>query len=348
MNLDRRGGTYYDPRDHRTTVTQLFDQWIYERRLRPGTIARYENTRDRQLGPLADYPAADVTARDVREWYARLQDGRTWIDRRDEGISESSARTALGHLRAAMQWGVENGTLPRNPVKPPPAPTGDEPAEIPTLAEIRATIDRVRAGGAPVKNPKGKPWKQGPSAVVADMAVTASLTGMRVAEVAGLVADDVDQVAGVIRLRHQLDKRRARRVRLKTASSRRDIPIPAELAPILARRVESAGTGGWLFTNAAGQPMNPGTAATRLKRAAVQVGASRVHFHALRHFYASSLLTAGVPVQDVAAALGHKNATTTLRVYAHVLEGSRDRVADAVSEVIGSGIVEGSAGLRAV
>ena len=48
--------------------------------------------------------------------------------------------------------------------------------------------------------------------------------------------------------------------------------------------------------------------------------------HDLRHFHATTLLLAGVPVHVVAARLGHTDPSVTLRVYAHVI---RDQVAAA-------------------
>jgi integrase len=60
------------------------------------------------------------------------------------------------------------------------------------------------------------------------------------------------------------------------------------------------------------------------------VGAGEVlphaRLHDLRHFHATTLLLADVPVHVVAARLGHTDPSVTLRVYAHVI---RDQVAAA-------------------
>jgi integrase len=48
------------------------------------------------------------------------------------------------------------------------------------------------------------------------------------------------------------------------------------------------------------------------------------HFHELRHFNATEAIASGDDVRTVAGRLGHADATTTLRIYAHVLE-ARDR-----------------------
>jgi integrase len=44
---------------------------------------------------------------------------------------------------------------------------------------------------------------------------------------------------------------------------------------------------------------------------------SSIRMHDLRHFQATQLLDAGIPVPTVAARLGHANGTTTVKIYAH-------------------------------
>lgn len=354
MNAQRRAGTYFDPDVQRTTVTQLFTEWIRSRDLRPASIAAYEHTRDRYLDWLGDYPAVQVTKADAIQWYRDLQGGH-------RNLGPTTARNALRHLRSAMVWGVDNGILERNPVKIPPSDMEIEPDEIPTLAEIRRVVECVREGGAPYVDKKrrdtttermeSRTYYQQPNEVIADCMETAAMTGLRISEVIALNdrAGDIQLGAGVIRVRKQLSKgANRRRVDLKTRASRRDVPIPAELRPILERRMAAAGPDGYLFTSTTGKTLLTSRVAVQVKRAATHVGAPSVHFHALRHFYVSSLLTAGVPVQDVAEVVGHGNPAITLRIYAHVIAGSRDRIADAVSSAVGRGISAGSPHLRVV
>jgi integrase-like protein len=49
-------------------------------------------------------------------------------------------------------------------------------------------------------------------------------------------------------------------------------------------------------------------------------------FHQLRHYYASRLLAAGVDVRSLADAMGHHDPGFTLRVYAHLMPDSADRI----------------------
>jgi integrase len=58
-------------------------------------------------------------------------------------------------------------------------------------------------------------------------------------------------------------------------------------------------------------------------------------FHALRHFYASTLLDAGETITALAAYLGHADPAFTLRVYTHLMPASEERTRRAVDGVFG-------------
>jgi integrase len=80
------------------------------------------------------------------------------------------------------------------------------------------------------------------------------------------------------------------------------------------------------------QPYSPDSISRRYKRMAGKLGI-KTHIHALRHFSATELLTAGVDLRTVAGRLGHGGGgATTLRVYAAWVAAS-DRKA---AEILGS------------
>lgn len=56
--------------------------------------------------------------------------------------------------------------------------------------------------------------------------------------------------------------------------------------------------------------------------------------HGLRHFAATRLLVAGVPVRTVSGRLAHANAATTLGVYAHLVEQSDRDAAEMLSALV--------------
>jgi integrase len=79
----------------------------------------------------------------------------------------------------------------------------------------------------------------------------------------------------------------------------------------------------WIFTYDGTNPINPDTVTHYVKAVATRVGVD-THLHALRHFAATQMIGGGTDVRTVAGRLGHKDASTTLRVYSHALP-ERDR-----------------------
>lgn len=78
--------------------------------------------------------------------------------------------------------------------------------------------------------------------------------------------------------------------------------------------------------------MKPDSLGQAFGRLCAKQGLPDVSLHTLRHFSASVLVASGRDVRTIAGRLGHADATTTLRVYSHMIEG-RDRDA---AEFIGS------------
>ena len=61
-----------------------------------------------------------------------------------------------------------------------------------------------------------------------------------------------------------------------------------------------------------------------------------VHFHDMRHYYASLLIRHGESVKVVQARLGHASASETLDTYSHLWPDSEDRTRQAVDDVLGT------------
>lgn len=81
----------------------------------------------------------------------------------------------------------------------------------------------------------------------------------------------------------------------------------------------AAAADAFVFSNAAdgSESWFPDSVSRSFKRLCEKEGMRGVRLHDLRHFVATELLSAGVDVRTVAGRLGHRNAATTLNVYAH-------------------------------
>jgi integrase len=70
--------------------------------------------------------------------------------------------------------------------------------------------------------------------------------------------------------------------------------------------------------------MKPDGLGQAFRRLCEKEGVEGVSLHTLRHFSASVLVASGRDVRTIASRLGHSDPTTTLRLYAHMVDG-RDR-----------------------
>lgn len=93
-------------------------------------------------------------------------------------------------------------------------------------------------------------------------------------------------------------------------------------------------TMGHVFTAENGEPVHADHVANRYDRLVAAVPVPALHFHGLRHTYATLLLKAGVPVHVVAQRLGHSSPALTLSIYSHVLPRQQAAAAAAFARLV--------------
>lgn len=90
----------------------------------------------------------------------------------------------------------------------------------------------------------------------------------------------------------------------------------------------------------------PSTATQRYGRLAKRAALRGTRLHALRHYSATELLTAGVDLRTVAGRLGHgSGGATTLRFYAAWVSEADHRAADAMGQLMPRPTAQGPSGL---
>lgn len=82
---------------------------------------------------------------------------------------------------------------------------------------------------------------------------------------------------------------------------------------------------GIIFTNEAGDYINPHSLDKRRKKLMSQAGVPIVRLHDLRHWHASILIAKGIDAKTVAERLGHARASFTVDTYTHLLDEHGER-----------------------
>ena len=330
-----RSGEWVDPKSGGVPLRTLAREHV-DRATRPNTISGRTSLLN-HLGDLADVPVGKLTTPMVEAWAAGLKRG---------GRSDSTVNTYLLRLKSVLTRATQDGLVPRNVASG--VKVGDtrmqlDRADIPTAGQVARMIEVTTAGASGTVDDEQVSVR--PSTGHGLAVHLGAVTGMRVGEVVGLRPIDVDMVAGTLTVRQQRGGHP-----LKTWSSARTISVDEDTMRLIREHLEaySPGEREQLVRGPLGGAIRTLAIQARI-RTLISIGEwpAGMTFHSLRHFHATTLLGAGVPVQVVSRRLGHASAATTLEVYAHVLAGDDARAAEVSGALLRDlGGIEG--GLRVV
>ena len=236
------------------------------------------------------------------------------ISQRDVQIfaSETYKRTKysaflyLRTLKAAFTRAAEWGFITENPFKKIRLP------KIPQNYPVFITINDLKL----ILEKCGNTTFQ-------DIFLTAFYTGMRLGEILNLKWDAIDFNSNVIKVRNDATF-------VTKSKKERIIPISEKLILMFNARRNKTNTvfSNYVFKNTKGFKLNETYVSKNFKRLVRNAGLDeRIHFHTLRHSFASNLVQNGVSLYVVKELLGHENITTT-QIYSHL---SKDNLIEAVN-----------------
>ena len=108
----------WNPDKPLTVKALLEDHWLpaqKARELRPTTLEQYRNVVDAWIVPnIGGVKAAALTPKIVGGMVETVRTAKS--SRGRKGLSPRSAQLAVGVLKSACGWAVENGILGRNPI----------------------------------------------------------------------------------------------------------------------------------------------------------------------------------------------------------------------------------------
>lgn len=153
-----------------------------------------------------------------------------------------------------------------------------------------------------------------------------ALSGLRRGEVAGLRWSDVDLETGTLTIVNNRVSAGGKTVENdpKSMASRRTLPLPDRLITVLRsaksrqnteRLALGKGAFEYVVSNESGRPYDPAVLSRYWRDAVKAAGVRHIKLHGARHTCATLMHLQNVPVAVIAAWIGHKDATLTMRVY---------------------------------
>lgn len=180
-------------------------------------------------------------------------------------------------------------------------------------------------------------------------------TGLRKGELLALQWDDIDFSSDIIHIRKSVTKVNGKQVckTPKTRTSNRTVSIPHSLTERLSKlqqaQLEFQSQVGdywqgdnWIFTQDNEKMMSYSTPYQALQDAITRYNKDKppeaqlpyIPFHGLRHTSATLLIASKQDIKTVSKRLGHAQTSTTMNIYAHALQESDRKAADALEEML--------------
>lgn len=322
VEADVQRGTYTDPAAAKITLQRYADGWLKAQTFDEAT----RDSQERRLR-LHVYPA--LGGQTLGQLAARPSAIQAWV--RGLPLASSTAGGVLTTLSIVMNAAVDDGLISRNPcsARSVRAPRPPERKVVPWTA---GQVSAVR------------PALPGRYQALADVG---RWLGLRQGEAFGLAVEDIDFLRRNVHVRRQVKRLGNALVFGPPKGGKdRDVPLPDEvglrLSAHIADHPPAVVTLPWrtlggapasarlLFTTAAAKAITRTPFVQKhwhpaLRKAGVAV-ARENGFHALRHYFASTLLYDGVDIRALAVYLGHHDPAFTLRVYAHLVPDAADRM----------------------
>ncbi len=236
-----------------------------------------------------------------------------------KGMSPATTGRKMSSLRSFFKFLVREDLVPSNPfsglLSPKRAkrlPEVLSVEEVARLLEAPLAMAELPAGES---DPGRRIWTD--YARLRDKAILELLysTGMRIAELAGLVDDRVDVVGGVIKVRGKGKKERLCPMGRPASKALR---ASLESRALFWTALSRGGRPSALFLNKHGGKLTTRSMERNMKKYLAYAGLNpNLSPHALRHSFATHLLSAGADMRSVQELLGHASLSTT-QIYTHV------------------------------
>lgn len=295
------------------------------------TVNRYKELLERINEEIGHIRLDELNCEHLNNFYLKL--GKDGANKRTGGpLNPRTIREYHRLIHAILAQARKEDILSRNVANmatPPKVPKKEaKPAEI---DNIKALLDAMAE--SPLK------WR-----CIAHLLIA---TGARRGEVMGLEWQDIDFKTNKINIRNNLLYTAERGVYVTTPKSgeSRTVSVPTSVMKLLAMykaeydELKAQLGSDWYndmnfcFVGEYGRRMHPDSITHWLKKFTKKNGLAHVSPHMLRHTQASLLVNQKVDIVTISKRLGHKNPTTTQKIYSHLISNSDESASDIVSDI---------------
>ena len=323
--------------NEKITLAEWYHTYIFEFRkndLKPSTFERYYSIYKNYIlnSPLANIKLVDLRTVDIQKYYNKLLS----VDNKTPSIVSTINRYVTTVLLEAVKQGIIKkaySTL----VKIPKVEYNSDYSVL-SLEDQRKFIKAIQ-------NHKFKV-----------LFLTALGTGLREGELLALKWSDIDFIENTVSVSKTIkrvpiiEKDGSRKYKIieqepKTKSSIRIVPLPDNIVSELEKykskqNIEKMKNRdiyndmNYVFADKFGNPLESKRPNRNFQSVLKSIDITPIKFHSLRHTYATRLFEQNVPIKTVQKLMGHKDSSTTLDIYTHVMPSEKIKAVEKINNLL--------------
>lgn len=283
------------------TFSEVFDEWFQtiSIRVKESTLANYTLKADKHILPV--YGEMGITEIQPSSIYKFIK------SKQDSGLSNRYIIDILVLMKSVFKYAVRTYRI-FNPMDGLVMPKKEKTEVLLLTSEQEKKLMQILTGNPTLTNCG---------------IVLARMTGLRIGELCALQWKNIDLEKRTLTVSKTLQRIQTQNGKMKTKlvltdpkseTSKRNIPIPECLIELLRK---FQGDPEQFVLSGTEKPVEPRTMQYRFTTILKNANLPSVHFHALRHMFATNCVKLGFDIKTLSEILGHSGVEITLNRYVH-------------------------------